>query len=205
MFPIRRSFQFGARRSRRVKTILAAVAAAGLMIGTVGTANAATSTSTPAPVASKYCNIVVGKAATAGGISPTLFSYCSSSKQDALDHLINAPVWKTRTATADFAITPNTVNPYSTDLLMTWFQDANYGGAQTDIYGYSGTCDTAGYKIYPDGYWSTNLTSAAGFAQCNWADFTNIARNFAEGFALPVPGIGPALSDNVGIVQVYHA
>ncbi|MBO0839994.1 MAG: hypothetical protein J2O49_04150 [Sciscionella sp.] len=152
----------------------------------------------------QYCNVVVGKAATPGGVSPELFKYCSSSEQDSLNHLVNAPVWQQHRTDAKFTFTPNAVNPYSSDLLMTWFSDANCDGDQTDIYGYSGTCDSAGYKIYPDSWWSTNISSAAGFAQCNWADFTNNARNFAEGFALPVSNLGQALNDNVGIIQVYN-
>lgn len=78
------------------------------------------------------------------------------------------------------------VGTASSDLLMTWFEHIDYGGNRTNIYGSAGPCDTAGYRIVPDFYWQTHLTSAAGFAFCNTARFTNRALTYARTFGLPV-------------------
>lgn len=81
----------------------------------------------------------------------------------------------------------------------------DYGGNRTNIYGSAGPCDTAGYRIVPDFYWQTHLTSAAGFAFCNTARFTNRALTYARTFGLPVPYLGALLNDNVGKIQVYRS
>lgn len=92
----------------------------------------------------------------------------------------------------------------SSDLLMTWFEHTSYGGYSDDIYGSYGTCDSAGYRLSPGWWWQTNMSSAAGWAQCNAARFVNRAGNYARSFWLPVGWFGEALNDNVGRIWVYH-
>ncbi|MBC8092807.1 MAG: hypothetical protein H7Y15_12870 [Pseudonocardia sp.] len=143
----------------------------------------------------QFCVMVVGKPADSTSPSPELYHYCSTkSIDDARAHLASP------TARAELGRTVA-----ASDLLMTWFTDRDYGGGQTDIFGYEGTCDTAGYRLAPNSYWRVRISSAAGFAQCNYADFVNIAKNYADGFGLPINYIGNTLNDNVGTIQVYHA
>lgn len=45
---------------------------------------------------------------------------------------------------------------------MTWWADINLGGNNSAIYGSSGPCDSAGYRIAPNSYWQTHLSSISG-------------------------------------------
>lgn len=142
--------------------------------------------------ATQHCVILVGKAASPGGISPVLYHYCSTvSSEDARTHMITS-----RTAIGPFAL--------SADLLMTWFEHSDFFGASTQVFGDDGTCDSAGYRLDPNPTWANNISSAKGFGQCNHARFTNIAQNFSDDFALPIDFIGQTLNDNVGTIHVFH-
>lgn len=96
------------------------------------------------------------------------------------------------------------MTPLSSDLLMTWWADINFGGNHTAIYGSAGPCDSAGYRITPNSYWQTHISSISGAGQCNEVDLTTRSLNYADDFALSVGYIGSTLNDNVGRVQVYH-
>lgn len=142
-----------------------------------------------------FCVLVVEKPADSMSLSPERYHYCSTESIDKARAHLASPV-----ARAELGKTVA-----ASDLLMTWFTDRDYGGGQTDVFGYEGTCDTAGYRLAPNSYWRVRLSSAAGFGQCNYADFVNIAKNYADGFGLPIDYIGNTLNDNVGTIQVYHA
>lgn len=96
----------------------------------------------------------------------------------------------------------------SSDLLMTWFEHAGYGGASADIYGSEGPCDTAGYEFHPDTTWwwswGNIISSAAGTDQCNIARFITQSGTYGVTYLLPVAGFNPTVNDNVGIIRAWH-
>ncbi|MGW3139919.1 hypothetical protein [Streptomyces sp. NPDC001139] len=56
-------------------------------------------------------------------------------------------------------------------LLMTWYADANEGGASTQIRGGSGGCDASGYGIaYVGDDWNDRISSYKLFGTCNTVD-----------------------------------
>jgi hypothetical protein len=154
----------------------------------VGAANASTTSS-------QDCVMVVGKGATPDAVSPVLYQYCSTASMAAArQHLMSSQVRD--------QLGSNAVN--SSDLLMTWWSDNNFEGANTtNIFGASGPCDTAGYRVQPNAFWQTHLSSIAGTAQCTHVDLTTRSLTFADDFRLPAAGIGPTLNDNVGLTHVY--
>lgn len=158
-------------------------------------AGPATAAVAVAPESGPWCVMVVGKSASADQPSPVEFQYCSTTlREDARSSL--------RSAAAPTSLGTRAIA--SSDLLMTWFRDANYGSPLTDIYGSAGTCDSAGYRLAPNYYWQTNLSSAAGYGQCNRARFTARSNTFAGTFILPVNNLGQTLNDNVGFINVYN-
>lgn len=183
---------------RRFVVWMSTAALACLTSATVsgGSAAASVDASADPAISAEHCVMVVGKAATANAISPVLFSYCAGSQEEASAHLFSPAV---RAKLGAKAVMPD-------DLLMTWFEHADYDadGLSTNIYGSAGTCDSAGYRIEPNFLWKRILSSAAGFAQCNAAKFTNRALNFAKSWRLPINNLGEALNDNVGLVNVWH-
>ena|SRR5689334_24208963 len=58
----------------------------------------------------------------------------------------------------------------SETLLMTWYQDAGYGGKSTTLIGYGGPCDTAGYGFRDtgagDSWWRDNISSFMVWNNC---------------------------------------
>lgn len=88
--------------------------------------------------------------------------------------------------------------------LMTWYKDAGWLGTSADIFGSSGTCDTAGYSFVPSDTWKQSMSSIKGYQQCNRVRLTNIAGTSAREFPLPVSFGATLYNDNVGRVSVYH-
>ncbi|QKV72389.1 hypothetical protein [Amycolatopsis sp. Hca4] len=164
-------------------------------IGTVAAASLLTaSEASAAPAAPQYCAVLVGPAGTPDGVSPELDRYCSSvSGDDARRHLTRPGA-----RTADEAAVA------ASTLLMTWYENADYGGGSKEIYGSSGTCDHSGYRVTPNSEWRGKLSSATGFLSCNWAEFANPTQIVKFSHQLPVDYIGPEVNDNVGLVKVYH-
>lgn len=191
-----RAFCRGDRSRHRVAGWpLLIVGAAAASLTAVGTSNAGASTLTAASSGSqKHCVIVVDRPAARNGISPEVYHYCSNSPRDPRLNVVGRQV-TTQTG-------PNVI--LSTALLMIWWQNASYTGNSTDIYGASGPCDSAGYKITPNSYWKVNLSSIQGTAYCTHVTLTNRALNYAQGFTLPAHYFGTSLDNNVGIVQVVR-
>jgi hypothetical protein len=178
---------FGRPRHVLARPILFVIAVTTFLLGMVGVTSAAAATPVHA------CVVVVGKAANPDQVSPVLFQYCSTiSGSDAMAHLTSPQVEAT--------LGPNAVN--SSDLLMTWFEDGDFEGQSTDVFGAAGPCDSAGYRLVPSTFWQTHLSSAAGTSQCNEATFTTRSLTFAETHPLPT-NITSTLNDNVGVVHVF--
>lgn len=187
-------------RSARIalRAGLAAAAVAGSVLASGSVASAATGPSTGAAKAAepaRFCVVVLGEAGSAKQDSPVLYQNCAASAAEASSRLAAARVPRAG---------GGTVTPLSSDLLMTWWADIGLGGNYSAIYGSSGTCDSAGYRITPNSYWQTHLTSISGGGQCNEVDVYTRSLTYADDFALPVGYIGSTLNDNVGRVQVYH-
>lgn len=143
--------------------------------------------------AGQHCVVVVGRSSGSTTAAPELYRYCTAtSREDAQAHLQSAEAQSalgTRLAAGN--------------LLMTWYSDADYGGSSTDLYGYYGTCDSAGYRLEPDSWWRSNMSSAYGWGNCTWADFVN-SGNYTARFQLPVPNLGDKVNDNVKYIQVFR-
>lgn len=187
---------------RRARSSLARIGAgAGIMalllaMFLAAPASAATSATAPptkpsgaAPV--QYCAMLVGRAPSPTADSPVLSEACSTQSPAA--------------AKAQLRSAQGQLAPASSDLLGTWFADSNFNGNRTNIYGGAGPCDSAGYRIVPNGYWQTNMSSIAGFGTCNAARLTTRSLTYATTFfPLPSSFIGFVLNDNVGRVQYYR-
>ncbi|WP_046471551.1 hypothetical protein [Allosalinactinospora lopnorensis] len=146
----------------------------------------------------RYCAVLVGKDADPDAPSSALAAACSdTSRDDARTKMRQAAE---RTAPRAEAA--------SSDLLMTWFDDAHYNGSSTDIYGDSGPCDSAGYEIQLSTTWpwswGNTISSAAGTETCDTADFISQSGTYARTFNLPVPYIGNTLNDNVRTIRVWN-
>lgn len=141
------------------------------------------------------CVIVLGEQTAASVDSPVIYESCSPSSAESAQDLNNA-----RIASEDGGY----VAAASSDLLMTWWADINYGGGKTTIYGSQGTCDSAGYRITPTSYWQVRISSITGGGQCDAVDVTSRSLTYADDFLLPVKYIGNTLNDNVGRIQVYN-
>ncbi|CAM4028472.1 hypothetical protein GCM10009799_36010 [Nocardiopsis rhodophaea] len=150
-----------------------------------------------------YCAILVGKA-SGDGPSPVIASACSpTSEKDARNRMMRAAE-RTQARTQG----SESSTKLSSDLLMTWFEDANYGTPKADIYGDAGPCDSAGYELHPSTTWpwswGNSISSAAGTETCDTADFVSQSNTYARTFNLPVPFIGNTLNDNVGTIRVWN-
>ncbi|MFD6290146.1 hypothetical protein [Streptomyces sp. NPDC060205] len=168
-----------------------AAGVAGLLLATAPAGEAATAKSAADP---KACVVLVGKTPAEGGASPELYRYCSDkSAADARAHLASSQVLaKTGGKSAQAT------------LLMLWSKNTDYRNPTTFIYGDDGPCDSSGYSLHPDDYWSHNISSAQGVGTCTVARFHNRSSTYAATFRLPVPYLGASLNDNVGLIQVWR-
>ncbi|WP_157420316.1 hypothetical protein [Actinomadura kijaniata] len=172
-------------RARLGATLAVTAVAVAPGLATVDAAHAETK-------ADRYCAVLVGKA-TGGKPSPVLARACDgTSAANARAKMLQAS--KDGPQATALAAT----------LLMTWYANTDYRVPATSVYGSAGPCDSAGYRLRPDSYWSRNLSSARGSGSCNTARFANIAGTYSRTFALPVPYLGSALNDNVGTIWVYY-
>jgi hypothetical protein len=143
-----------------------------------------------------YCAILVGKA-PAGKESPVLAQVCSD----------------TSAAQAESMMLAKAGVPAST-LLMTMFENVDYnsfalpgpGNARKDVFGSAGPCDSAGYRLGVDIWWSVRVSSILGANNCNVARVYNQALNDADDFGMRLFERGTWLerfNDNVGRFQVH--
>jgi len=153
----------------------------------------------------EYCATLVSRSTVEGEGSPVLARACSTvSHEDARTNMLQ--VEQQERAKAGLGAQDNTTR--SSDLLMTWFEEADYGGDREDIYGSDGPCDSAGYEFHPDTLfpwqWGNVISSAAGTETCNMADFITQSGTYAQTFNLPVPFLGHTLNDNVGTIRTWN-
>ena len=94
------------------------------------------------------------------------------------------------------------VVPAASVLLMTWYQDINFGGPSAQLFGSAGPCDAEGYGFSNVGTaWNDRISSFKAFNNCNRAvAFTNINFGGTSATYVNAGGVGhtPALS--VGFV-----
>ena len=98
-------------------------------------------------------------------------------------------------------------------LLMTWYADANYGGANTQIVQYSGPCDSTGYGIrYVGDSWNDKISSFKTFNNCNTvtaytnSNYGGTAKTWSNPGAsgVNVPWVGTDMNDKISSFRVYR-
>jgi hypothetical protein len=161
--------------------LLAVVMFSSLLVvsGLASSSVAATAKSEPVT----YCAVLVSKDLDSSGVSKLLEESCSVESAAAARSGLQGTLGST--------------------LLMAWWRDAGFGGTQTTIYGNSGGCDSAGYRVEPSDYWKKNLSSIAGYNGCNRVRLYNIALTQSGAYNLQISNLG-AYNDNVGLTQVYN-
>ncbi|MEV8017307.1 hypothetical protein AB0O76_13365 [Streptomyces sp. NPDC086554] len=75
---------------------------------------------------------------------------------------------------------------------------------KSTIYGYEGTCDTAGYGFEPSNDWKDSLSSIKGYGACNRVKLTNIRETHSKTFKLPESFGDELYNNNVGYVKIWH-
>lgn len=166
-----------------------------LALAGVSTAASATTTSMTEH-SGTHCAILVGKAPEQTDVaSPIIARECSSrSPEDARKKMLH---------TRETELDSNAETAPA--LLMTWYEDANYGGDSASIYGDYGPCDSAGYRLQLYAYqWSDDLSSASGTWACDRARFHSSIDGSARAFNLPVPYLGDHLNDAVSFIEVWN-
>ena len=139
----------------------------------------------PPPTEGRFCAVLISKQLDSAGLSKVLHRACSDRSD------------------AEAKARLDSVTPLASTFLMAWYLNAGYGEPHTNIYGDSGGCDSAGYRVEPSSYWKVNISAIAGFNNCNRVRVYNIARTQAQTFVLNAPNIG-SYNDNVGLTQVYN-
>jgi len=182
----------------RVMRSAFAVALAALVIA-APSAMAEDTASASAAQNGKYCSIQLDTAPE-GEVSPVAAKACSDVSIDQARAEMHRQYAAKRRAAGDSAAV--------TYVLMHWYQNVNYNRDQQGAYWeFSGArCDTAGYRINPDDFWRTNLSSIVGNYDCFVARVYNIALDSAADFNVHVDGNGRwlgAYSDNVGRIQIH--
>ncbi|WP_055714895.1 hypothetical protein [Streptomyces torulosus] len=169
------------------------ISAAAAVVGVLtAAAPAGAAGSTPASTAQgKHCVVVVDKAPSDGGVSPELYRNCADTAAKARA-LLASPQAKAQT---------NGKAVQATEL-MTWYSDDQLRGNSTIVYGSAGTCDSVGYRLSPDLYWATNISSATGYGRCTVATFFSRPLSYSRTFRLPALNLGSILNDYVGIIDV---
>lgn len=144
---------------------------------------------TAADPGAQHCVALYGAAPSAEESSPLIAESCSNvSMNEAMTTFSDA----------------NGVDLAAADLLMTWFEDIDFGGDSTDIFGDAGPCDSAGYRIESNGYWKDNMSSIGGTIQCNRVDLNDKSLTYGETQILPTSWVGETLEDNVGLTRTYN-
>lgn len=106
-----------------------------LVVATLSLAPSASASSWQVGGAGKRCQIVLDRLHPGERSSRVLSSQCVEG-----DQALVAPLGRT--------------------ILMTWYKDINYGGDSTDVYGWDGPCDQAGYGFeYVGAFWDDTITS----------------------------------------------
>jgi hypothetical protein len=180
--------------ARRLATLLV-VAAIATALGGVAPAAAGgkpmPAGGKPMPAgAGQHCVVVLDKLRPGQTTSRTLSRTCA----DRTD----APAL-TRTAAAS-------------TLLLVLYQDVNFGGASTKIYGAYGPCDAEGYGFSNLGTWRNRVSSLKGFNWCNVVDLydnINYGGAFLAGFGgccsrLDVPWVSSYANDRTDSILTWR-
>ncbi|MGJ5830075.1 hypothetical protein [Streptomyces ossamyceticus] len=173
-----------------VGLISAAAAVVGVLTA-AAPAGAAAGSTQASTAQGKHCVVLVGKAPSDGGVSPELYRNCADTAAKARA-LLTSPQAKAQT---------NGKAVQATEL-MTWYSNDQLWGNSTVVYGSAGTCDSVGYRLSPDLYWATNISSATGHGRCTVATFFSRPLSYSRTFRLPALNLGSILNDYVGIIDV---
>lgn len=136
----------------------------------------------------KYCSVLVGKAPE-GQDSPVIAKACSNESQAAADDQLQFRTQRSISAATN---------------LMIWYANTGLSGNSTVIYGNAGPCDGGGYRVVPNTYWQTNMSSIRRQQTCDRATLFNRPQTQRGTFVLDTPTIG-SFDNNVGRVQVFSS
>lgn len=173
-------------RKRRLAASLA-LAVTALLTGT--TANAA-----PAHVTTRQCGVLLAKVQPGETSSKVLKEACSSSRAGMAQAL----------GVQDQVI------------LLTLFEDADYGGTAVNWLGADGPCDSAGYAIpnlHRNNPWATSMDDKIsswqqGTAFCNYVNFWSDPYYSGKHVAWPhytsVNYVGDYINDQTSSISVHY-
>lgn len=179
---------------RRLVTALSVTAAAVL-----STCAGAASAAEPEGDGTPRCAMLVDKAPE-GGVSPVLAKVCSDTHEKAIAG-VNAEYRRLKGISASA-----TGSEAAGVVIMEWYKNVDYYHPYTTIVGWSGPCDTAGYRVEPNDEWKGSMSSILGYNGCDKVRVTNRALTSAREFTAFYNGeahwLG-AYSDNVGLTQAH--
>jgi hypothetical protein len=185
-----------------MKTILLVAAAigAGCAAPGEGDASGETAAALGADRAVPTCRIVLEKIRPGESESRVYSNDCYGSQQEML--------------------AARKIEPHASTLLMTWYVDANYGGASTYIEGHDGPCDRDGYGIRNvNGWawgWNDVISSFKSWNHCNvtWGytdiNYGGLSNKWRNPFgvnaveALDVPFVGVPENDKISSFRVQQ-
>lgn len=139
---------------------------------------------------------LVGKGTKESGGSKELFRACSDKSIEDAQAQLSSPE-------AFSALATKGVSPLASTPLVEWWQDINWTGSRTVVYGADGSCDIAGYYLVTGSWWGGQLTSLRGYGQCTWSRLDQRSTNYHEYHHLPTSYVGNALNDNIRGMQVW--
>ena len=182
------------QRSRRKLALIAAsasvVAISGLAGGAPALASAATAGHATARSAQEYCVIEVARIRPGEAASRVILDKCS-------------------TRHAPGSNLPAGVNLGSATRLVTFYQNANYTGRSTSLYGGDGPCDVIGYQFPDTRPQNTAVRGISSYRlhhNCQFASYWYFT-NFHGGKASGIPGnnryVGNRWNDHVWSMRVW--
>ncbi|MFJ5261597.1 hypothetical protein ACIQAC_14160 [Streptomyces sp. NPDC088387] len=161
----------------------ATLAVAASFVGLVGLAPTVSAAETPKASEGKYCATVVEPVKAGEKVSRVKNRVCADSRASA--------------AAA--------VRQSASTLLMTWYDNANFGGGWNDLYGNFGPCDSAGY-VLNTGLWRTSISSFRTYNNC---DGQQAVLNNGSGvlyyYGYATSYVGDRANDNIETFKIFDA
>ncbi|MFH8468441.1 hypothetical protein [Streptomyces sp. NPDC017991] len=160
----------------------AMLSAAASLVGLVGLAPSVSAS--PSPSASSegtYCSVVVERVRPGEKVSRVKSRTCSDD----------------RTAVAR--------NKSAGTLLMSWYQDAGFGGGLTQVYGDYGPCDRSGY-VLDAGLARYTISSFETYNNCDGQQAVlNDGQSAFYYYGYATAYVGDRANDNIGWFKVWDA
>lgn len=145
-----------------------------------------------------YCVLVADGAPDSDGVTKDYSRACSTiSEEEALKKLNSQLSEDGRPGIS------------AENRLMGWFADRGFSGERTAVFGESGPCDSAGYKLSVPHQWASDwgniMSSAVAVDGCNTFEVFQADGNYRKRFNAKASYFGNALNDNVGMIRVWRS